>query len=111
MVPAQTRALGPTAKPLDSTYPRFMPSGVAGVTKVVRADLSGGIAVGDYRPHPDHGLGGSLIEPPPGLLTMTIKASDLVPDDPTASAASETLTHSGAVHLAVTPRSFYLRST
>jgi hypothetical protein len=54
--------------------------------------------------HPDHGLGGQLMELPAGETTMVIKLSSLVPDEEGASLFSEQLGHSAKVVVTVTPR-------
>jgi hypothetical protein len=110
LVPATQRACGPTSKANDSGYPQFVAS-TAETSKQVKADLSATTAKPPAYGHPDHGLGGQLIEPPGGVENqLLVKLSSLVPDDPTSDATSEQLAHTATVHVAVTPRWQLLRS-
>ena len=113
VVPSRQRALLPTGKPFNATsYPAFIPSASA-TTKVVKSDLSGwtvaGTATATSVYHPDSGLGGQLMEIPPGNVSLFVKSSEEVPDEPvaatmlaTADTESQTLTISGII----TPRYF-----
>ncbi len=104
LVPARQRALGPTSKTADASYPRFIAS-TAATTKTIRHDLSGRVASGAGNPGRDSGLGGSLLELPPGNVDLLVKLSSLVPDDPTLDTSSEQLAHTGVTGvLRVTPR-------
>ncbi len=104
LVPARQRALSPSSKPNDATYPDFIAS-TGATTKTIRHDLSGRVASGAGNPGRDSGLGGSLLELPPGNIDMLIKLSSLVPDDPTADATTEQLAHTGVTGtVRVTPR-------
>jgi hypothetical protein len=113
LVPARKRALSPSGKALDSTFPKFIAS-TSNTTKRVRSDLSGRVNSGAYgaaNQHPDHGLGGSLLEIPTGNVDFLVKLSSLVPDDPTSDTTSEQLSHTGAsVRFDITPRWAYLRT-
>jgi hypothetical protein len=94
IVPARQRALTPTGRALDSSYPRFVNSASA-VTKTIRNDLSGWLGT---TPYPDSGLGGQLLEVPPGNVDLFIKATRGVPDiTTTADDATQTLTVSGTI--------------
>jgi hypothetical protein len=108
LVPARQRALSPTAKPNDVNYPKFIQT-TSLTTKIIRSDLSGGVASGAGNFSRDSGLGGSLIEFPPGNVDFVIKLSSLVPDDPTASAASEFIGHVISGGIRVTPRYWLAR--
>ena len=105
LVPASGRALSPTGKVGDSTFPSFV-SATTEITKRVRSDLSGTIRepVSGTPEVNAPGLGGSLLELQPGDTDLVVKLGSLVPDDPTNSSAAEQLAHSATVHLAVTPR-------
>lgn len=111
MVPAKQRALMPTGKPLDASFPRlFGSTGVA--TKTIRSDLSGRRTEGAGNPPvPDAGMGGSPIWLPPGNVDLAIKVSTLVPDDPTVDTTSETLSHALSGSLLNYPRYFLARSS
>jgi hypothetical protein len=109
LVPSQSRACSPSSKPNDSGFPRFIAS-TAETSKTVKADLSALVAKPPAFGHPDHGLGGELIEFPPGESELLVKLSSLVPDDPTVDATTEQLAHSATVHAAVTPRWYLTRS-
>jgi hypothetical protein len=107
---ARRRALGITGV-AALTVPVFVPSTSEWI-KRTNSDLSGGLAQpgGVTLTYRAHGLGGSLIEPSPGLNRWLVKLSNLVPDDPTSDATTEQLAHSATVSVDVTPRSFMLRS-
>lgn len=111
MAPARSRALSPTGKPRDSSYPSFVAS-TSLMAKRIRSDLSAALEVNDggiaFR---DHGLGGSILELPPGDLNLLMKLSSLVPDDPTVDATTEQTSHTATVRVDVTPRSYMLRDT
>jgi hypothetical protein len=109
LVPAAQRACSPSGKANDASYPTFIPS-FNETSKTVRSDLSALISVPPKYGHPDHGLGGQLIELPPGETELVAKLSDLVPDDPTSNGLSEHLSRSVTVHVAVTPRWYLARS-
>lgn len=104
LVPAQGRALSPTGK-ADSAanFPRFFNTTAVAV-KTIRSDLSGLVQKPGVVPVPDHGLGGSLIELPPGGCEILGKLSSLVPDDPSSNTSTEELSYTSYMHLAVTPR-------
>jgi hypothetical protein len=106
LAPANARALSPTAKPnVGTSYPRFLDA-TAEATRRIRSDLSG-----TYQDASDNGaeqsasgLGGNLLELPPGNVDTVVKLSSLVPDDPTSDTTTEQLAHSATVHFAITPR-------
>jgi hypothetical protein len=110
LVPSRSRALSPSSKPLDGTFPKFISSNVD-TSKVIRgADLSGRISAATAALARDAGLGGSLIELPPGNVDMLLWLSSVVPDDPTVDAQTQQLAHtliSPTSQVLVTPR-FYL---
>lgn len=106
---ARDRALGPTGKPNDDNYPAFFKLFGFEHSRRIASDLSGQslqFPNGEMDPAVvgDTGLGGSLIELPTGDINALVKLSSLVPDDPTADATSETLSHAVTVQFAVTPR-------
>jgi hypothetical protein len=107
LAPMNGRALGPTAKANDANYPKFIASANE-TTKTIRADLSGFVSKPPGAGQADHGLGGSLIELPPGNTDWLVKTSTLVPDDPTSGTTTESdggqTSAAGVVHLSVTPR-------
>lgn len=113
LVPATSRALGPTGKANDgSTYPKFTRVTTETI-RTIRWDLAGftsipSLAAGFAR---DVGLGGQLIEFPTGNVTVAAKLSSLVPDDPTVDATVEQLSHSATLHFAVWPRYHLSRSS
>lgn len=106
MVPSRQRALSPTAKPNDATFPKFIAS-TAATTKKIRSDLSGQVASGAGNLGRDAGLGGTMIELPPGNVDLLVKLSSLVPDDPTVDVSTEQVTHAAVTgNVRVTPRSW-----
>lgn len=107
VVPARARACSPTGKALDSSYPKFIAS-TADTRKTVRSDLSALTASAANVGHPDHGLGGALLELPVGDVDVFVKLSSLVPDDPTSDATTEQEEHAADVTCTVTPRWHFL---
>jgi hypothetical protein len=112
VVAAAARAAGPTGRPFDASYPRFLKT-TGEATKIVRSDLSGEFVEPrrTRNPAPDVGLGGSLIEPPAGKLETLVVLSSLVPDDPSATADTEQEDHTATVHLSVWPRTRFVRGS
>ncbi|MGH2878956.1 MAG: hypothetical protein ACRDK4_05030 [Solirubrobacteraceae bacterium] len=109
LVAGAQRACSPSSKANDSTYPTFIGS-TAETSKTVKSDLSALVSLPPKYGHPDHGLGGQLLELPPGEVEMLAKLSSLVADDPTSNATTEQLSHAATVHVAVTPRWYLMRS-
>lgn len=109
LVPGGSRACSPSGKPNDAGYPPFV-SSTGETSKTIKNDLSALVAKPPQFGHPDHGLGGQLLELPPGESQLLVKLSSLVPDDPTANTTSEQLAHTATVHVAVTPRWQLVRS-
>lgn len=103
LVPASARALSPSLKALDSSYPRFVTS-TSETMKTVAADLSGVAQRVGFAAYPDHGLGGSLLEFPEPYAETVVKLSSVAPDDPTSDTSTEQLAHSATVHYSITPR-------
>jgi hypothetical protein len=109
LVPSLSRACSPSGKVHSAGYPRFI-SNVLPTVKAVRSDLSAVVGKPGKNGHPDTGLGGQLLELPPGESTVALKLSSLVPDDPTVTFATEQLSHEAKVTVWVTPR-WYLART
>lgn len=103
LVPANARALSPTGKVNDATYPDFAPV-TTELTRRIRSDLTGTLREPTGSEYLAPGLGGSLLELPPGNFEALAKLSSLVPDDPTVDATSEQLAHTATLHFAITPR-------
>jgi hypothetical protein len=108
-VPSNQRVVSPTGKPQDEHYPVFIPA-TSQVTKRVRSDLSATITEPAAPEVESSGLGGSLLELPPGLVDAVVKLSSTVPDDPLPTTRSDQLAHTGVVHFSVTPRWHLARS-
>lgn len=121
LVPVMQRACSPTSKELEGphgaggSFPRFLTGTSTTRIKSVRHDLSGWTAAPGEGGFPDTGLGGQMLEMPPGNTDLLVKLSNLVPDDPskaekgfpTAPCAetSESLAFVDAsVEVTVTPR-------
>ena len=107
--PATARCCGPTSKANDSSYPKFIAS-TAETSKTIRRDLTAVVSKPPAFGHPDHGLGGQLLELPPGEAELLVALSSLVPDDPTEDATTEQLAYSATVHASVVPRWQFFRS-
>jgi hypothetical protein len=110
MVPARGRALSPTHKANDSSYPKFIGS-TAATKKTVRSDLTAVVASGSSNPVRDQGLGGSLLEIPTGAVDFLVKLSSRVPDDPTSDTTTDQLAHTADLRFDVTPRYFLARGS
>lgn len=61
--------------------------------------------------HPDHGLGGQLMQIPSGESELVCKLSSLVPDSPEVNASTEQTSHEAKVTVTVTPRWFLARTS
>lgn len=115
LVPAQRRAAGYTAKPNDTTYPRFARL-TAETIKRITSDLQvytgkpSQVISGQLSPD-SPAMGGSLLEFDEGDLDVLLAMSSLVPDDPTVDATTDLSTYAAAAHFAVTPRSYHARGS
>jgi hypothetical protein len=113
LVPSMQRACSPSSKPANASYPQFI-SNVARTVKTIRSNLSATVAKPGKNGHPDHGLGGNLMEFPAGECSLLVKLSNLVPDAPDVfpevSNASEQLAYEAKVTVTVTPRWFLARA-
>jgi hypothetical protein len=99
LTPAKSRALAPTGKSATG-YPNFISSGER---KTVRSDLSAERSFSSLRA-PSSGLGGSLLELPPGDVDMLLKLGS-IPDSPTVDTMSDVpITVTADVVVTVTPR-------
>jgi hypothetical protein len=111
LVASRRRALSPTGKDPGSgvngtTYPTFIPFGSNGfLTKTINPDLSGLLAAFERDPVVSPGLGGSLLEMPPGAVHFIQRPWTYVPDNP-ATSGDEFAGTTGPVrtHLSITPR-------
>jgi hypothetical protein len=110
MVPARQRAASVSGKPNDDHFPDFIAS-TASTTKTIRSDLSGRVAAASSNPSPDSGLGGSMIELPPGNCDLVVKLSSLAADDPTIDSTTEQLSHTVTGSVRVIPRTWLARSS
>lgn len=93
LVPARSRALSPSSKPLDATFPKFIASNADTQKRIRGNDLSGAVASAAGNLGRDSGLGGSPIELPPGNVDVLVWLSSTVPDDPTVDAQTQQLSH------------------
>lgn len=110
LTPSSQRCCSPSGKPNNPNFPPFIQS-VGSTVKTIRHDLSGLVSKPGKNGHPDHGLGGQLLELPPGNVDMLVKLSSLVPDNPNSSPCTEQSVQEAAVSVTVTPRSYLVRST
>lgn len=111
LVPAGQRACSPTGEPLDSAYPRFMPSGTNAATKTVTPDLAGMLTTSGATNAADTGLGGSVIEVPPGNVDMLVLLSEQVPDEPSSANLNGKEWTGTTMSLNVVPRYFLVRGS
>lgn len=100
--PARQRAVGPTGKPNDSTYPKMLRAD--GEIKTITYDLKGRVKPLRLPEAADVGLGGQQLEFPPGNVCTFLKVG-LVPDDPTSDTTTDAGTVSARqIRFNVTPR-------
>lgn len=110
-VPARARACSKSGVPFDANYTFFIRDALD-ISKTIRSDLSGLAGAGAGNKGRDAGLGGSLIELPPGDVDMLIKLSSYVPDSPVATTYSETLSYPSVTgSVVVWPRVFLAKGT
>lgn len=109
MTPARARAVSKSGVANDSAYPKFVAS-TSDTIKTIRSDLSGLVASGTGNAGADSGLGGTMIELPPGDVNMMVKLSSMVADDPSSSTTSEQKEHTGVTGtFTITPRYWAVR--
>lgn len=112
VVPATRRALTPTGKANDSTYPAWA-AGVAELTKTVRSDLRSHSQFPNYaaalNPVDDAGLTGSPLDELPATagaavtdLAVLAMLNSLIPDEP--GGANGDVQAKATTHYSVTPR-------
>lgn len=99
---------GPTGRVLDNDYPKFAAT-TAQLTRIWRSDGAGFTVEPGGNPFPSYGGAGAPLEFRPGAVDVLVALSSLVPDDPTASTATEQEDYSASVHFGVTPRVRLLR--
>jgi hypothetical protein len=110
LAPSLQRACSPTSKENNAAYPQFI-TNTTPTVKAIRSNLSAVVAKPGKNGHPDHGLGGQLLQFPPGETDLLLKLSSLVPDSPAITSASEQLEHECNVTVWVTPRWFLTRTS
>ncbi|MBA3689789.1 MAG: carbohydrate binding domain-containing protein [Actinobacteria bacterium] len=108
LMPARSHFVWPTGKSAagGSGYPAFL-ANPAETYRIVRSDLSSSITLGATT-WTSGGVGGSLVELPPGQVSVFGLAADRVPDDPTTLALAE-VQGSPSYHLSITPRWHWFR--
>lgn len=100
--PARQRAVGPTGKANDSSYPKMLRAD--GEIKTITHDLKGRVKPLLLPEAVDVGLGGQQLEFPPGNVCTFLKIG-LVPDDPTSDTTTDNGTqNSRQIRFNVTPR-------
>lgn len=112
LVPADQRAVSPSGEALDSSYPRFLQnSSNSGrvISKTIKSDLSGSVKL-DGNIAPDPGLGGSLLEFPPGNVDMAVLLSEM-PADSGADALTMSSSFNCWLDFKITPRYFVVKGS
>ena len=112
LVPADQRAVSPSGEALDSSYPRFLQnSSNSGrvISKTIKSDLSGSVKL-DGNIAPDPGLGGSLLEFPPGNVDMAVLLSEM-PADSGADALTMSSSFDCWLDFKITPRYFVVKGS
>lgn len=114
VVPTQSKAQTPTGKIYDPYYyPEFMYKNSASGywQKRINTDLSGELSYEFNAPARHSGLGGNLLEFPPGDVDVLSKFSNVVPDDPSDIDSEESLTYPMGIHFDLIPRYRMARTT
>jgi len=121
LVPIKQRACTPTGFTYDtnvsgSAYPAFIvpmliKSGLT-VAKTIRSDLSGLITnSSNGKVYADAGLGGSVMELPPGNVDLLLYLSNQIPDDPSGTDLTAPSPYNVTVTGTITPRYFLANPT
>ena len=107
LVPVDQRAVSPSGEPFDVAYPKFLEPGSTGspLTKRISTDLSGSVAIGNGTLAGTPGLGGSLLELPPGDVDMAVILS-AGPADDNASSTPANKQQDVSLQGLITPRYF-----
>jgi len=108
LIPARRRAASPSNVSGTDSYPTFLP-GLANSQRTIRSDLSGLFSIPPAGASRYHGLGGSLIQVPPGLADVLVDVRSTVPAD-TDGGTNDALGDPVTTMLDVVPRSNLLRS-
>jgi hypothetical protein len=109
LVPANARAVSVTGEALDSSYPRFGPSGTGQFAKTIMPNLSGVLTTGSISA-PDVGLGGSVLELPTGNVDLAVLLSDTIPDEPSGGVSDVSKEWTTTIgNVVVTPRYFLVK--
>lgn len=90
LLPANSRVCSPSGEAFDVSYPKFMQSASNTgnvISKTVRSDLSGTVSLRGIDAA-DTGVGGSLLEFPPGEVDMGLLMSEIPPDSPPVTGLS-----------------------
>lgn len=109
LVPARQRAVSPGSELLDSSYPRFMPTSTAAISKLITSDLAGALVSGGVNAA-DPGLGGTAIEMPTGNVDMAVLLSEMPADEPVSANTIGAGYTGTTMSLAITPRYFLARA-
>lgn len=107
LVPARRCASSPSDVDGTNGYPKFL-SAIANAQRTIRSDLSGLLSVPPAKPSVFHGLGGSLIQPGPGLVDLLVDVHPGPPADPVGT-TGDPLSNPVTTMLDVVPRSYMLR--
>lgn len=105
IVPAASFVASPMGVALDSAYPQFVYA-TTETMRVLLHDGEGTLARPLEAPLLGFGLG-RRIEVPTGNADLIVKLSSLVPENPTANADSEQLSHDATVRARLLPRFAY----
>lgn len=121
LVPIKQRACTPTGFTYDtntsgSAYPAFIVpmliKGGSTVVKTIRSDLSGLITnSSNGKVYADAGLGGSVMELPPGNVDLLLYLSNQIPDDPSGTDLTAPSPYNVTVTGTITPRYFLANPT
>lgn len=102
--PIGARAASPTRKNYTG-FPNVIPSSTVETRKVIRSDLSGLIAQPGRALASDNGMGGALLQLPPGPVDLTMMLLSDIPDyTSTGTTAGETYDGDAWLHVRPRPR-------
>ena len=90
LLPANSRACSPSGEAFDVSYPKFMQSASNTgdvISKTIHSDLSGTVSLRGIDAA-DTGLGGALLEFPPGEIDVGLLCSEIPPDSPAVDGLS-----------------------
>lgn len=103
LVPARARVCSRTGVQDDDRYARFIAS-KAPTRKTIHADATAHVGRPNVHGHPDHGLGGGMLELPTGEVDLAVYLASQVPDNPNPAVRGAHVSYWLSVDVTVIPR-------